>query len=84
MSGDQLALEQALADLVDAARAIGVWKAEPAPLTLAERAAWNARIAELTAAEANARIAIRGLFAQTVEARAIETSDLRSQYGARQ
>ena len=58
MSG---ALDQALADLVDAARKIGEWKAEPAPLTPTERGAWNLRIAELTAAEANARQTIHRL-----------------------
>ncbi|HBH96609.1 MAG TPA: hypothetical protein DDX89_02300 [Candidatus Omnitrophica bacterium] len=56
------ALDQALADLVDAARKIGEWKAEPAPLTPRERGAWNLRIAELTAAEGNARQRIRHLF----------------------
>src|SRR3989344_4627233 len=55
------ALDQALADLVDAARKIGEWKAEPAPLTPTERGAWNLRIAELTAAEANARQTIHRL-----------------------
>jgi len=47
---------------VDAARKIGEWKAEPAPLTPRERGAWNLRIAELTAAEGNARQRIRHLF----------------------
>src|SRR3990167_4214667 len=56
------ALDQALADLVDDARKIGEWKAEPAPLTPRERGAWNLRIAELTAAEGNARQRIRPLF----------------------
>ena len=59
-------LDQALADLVDAARKIGEWKAEPAPLTTRERAAWNLRIAQLEAAEGNARRTIRQLFAERV------------------
>ena len=61
------ALDQALADLVDAARKIGEWKAEPAPLTPTERGAWNLRIAELTAAEANARQRIRHLVGERPE-----------------
>src|SRR3990170_722734 len=60
-------LDQALADLVDAARKIGEWKAEPAPLTPTERGAWNLRIAELTAAEANARQRIRHLVGERPE-----------------
>ena len=55
-------LDQALADLVDAARKIGEWKAEPAPLTPRERGAWNLRIAALTTAEANALQRILRLF----------------------
>ena len=54
-------LDQALADLVDAARKIGEWKAEPAPLTPTERAAWNLRIAALTTAEQDAQQRIRHL-----------------------
>ena len=55
-------LDQALADLVDAARKIGEWKAEPAPLTPTERGAWNLRIAALTTAEQDAQQRIRRLF----------------------
>jgi len=60
-------LDQALADLVDAARKIGEWRAEPAPLTPTERGAWNLRIAKLTAAEAKAQQSIRRLFSENHE-----------------
>ena len=60
-------LDQALADLVDAARKIGEWKAEPAPLTPRERGAWNLRIAELTAAEQDAQQRIRHLVGERTD-----------------
>ena len=60
-------LDQALADLVDAARKIGEWKAEPAPLTPTERGAWNLRIAALTTAEQDAQQRIRHLVGERTD-----------------
>ena len=54
-------LDSALRALTEAARKIGEWRAEPAPLTSHERAAWNLRIAQLTAEEANLRHEILAL-----------------------
>ena len=60
-------LDEALAVLIDAARKIGEWKAEPAPLTPRERGAWNLRIAELTAAEQDAQQRIRHLVGERTD-----------------
>jgi hypothetical protein len=57
-------LDRALADLVEAARATGAWKAQPGGKAIGE-------LTDLLAAEGNARIAIRLLFKECVVLREV-------------